>query len=302
MSAGTDALRNLSDELAGLTARTAGSVVGMHGGRRGHASGILWGDGVVVTAEEALECDEDLRITLPDGREVEARLAGRDPCTDIAVLRFESGAPAPRLEGAGALKPGQLALAVGRRRESVIARLGVVAAAGGEWRSRRGGRIDSLIELDLALEWRAEGGALVDAEGRFVGMAVFGSIRRTLVIPAATIERVAGQLLARGRIARGYLGAALQPIRLDGSLARRMNVAEGRGAIIVNLDPDGPGERAGLLVGDVVTTWNGQPVRGVRDLIGRLDPDSVGQTVDLGLLRAGAPASASVTIGERPAS
>jgi S1-C subfamily serine protease len=289
-----------SDHAAQLVERAAGSIVAVHAGGRRSSSGIHWRPGTIVTAEEVLERDEDIKITLPGGRVVEASLAGRDPTTDVAVLRFQpDGLAAAPTADAASSRPGHLVLAIGNHQGAPVASLGVVAVAGGAWHSMRGGAIDSLIRLDLRLSQAAEGGALVDAQGRVVGMAVLGPRRRALAIPASTIDRVVDQLLAKGHVFRGYLGAGLQPVRLGRAAEGAQASGSGRGILVVSLDPDGPAARAGVLVGDIVTAWNAKPVDRVREVMRSLGPDSVGQAVDLGLLRGGAPAALRVVIGER---
>jgi S1-C subfamily serine protease len=200
---------------------------------------------------------------------------------------------------AASLRRGHVVLAIGNHQGAPIASLGIVAVAGGAWHSLRGGAIDSLIRLDLVLRQAAEGGALVDAQGRVVGMAVLGPRRRALAIPTSTIDRVVDQLLAKGHVFRGYLGARLQPVRLGRPADDAPPSGGGRGILVVSLDPDGPAARAGLLVGDIVTAWNAKPVDRVREVMRFLSPDSVGNTVDLGLLRGGAPTAVRVVIGER---
>lgn len=284
-----DPLTLLSDRLAELTERAGAGVVSVHGGGRWPISGILWRPGVVVTAEEALERDDGIAVVGSDGVRHDAILAGRDPSTDVAVLRVEGlGLPAAALGDAASLRAGNLVLAVGRHDLGPIAASGIVAVAGGAWHSRRGGAIDHFIRLDLRLAPSAEGGALVDTKGQILGMAVTGPRRRALAIPRSTIDRVVDQLLAKGRIARGYLGAGLRP------------VAQPAGVLALSLDPDGPAAKAGLLVGDIITSWNGKPVARVREVMHLLTPDSVGSAVELGLSRGGAPAKLSLTIGERP--
>ena len=164
----------------------------------------------------------------------------------------------------------------------------------------RGGTIDSLIRLDLALSPAAEGGAVVDVQGRVVGMGVLGPRRRALAIPTSTINRVVDQLLAKGHVFRGYLGAGLQRARLGRPSNGAPLSGTGRGILVASIDPDGPAARAGLLVGDIVTTWNAKPVDRVREVMRFLGSDSIGNTVDLGLLRGGAPTTLKVVIGERP--
>jgi S1-C subfamily serine protease len=157
----------------------------------------------------------------------------------------------------------------------------------------RGGLIDARIELDASLRRSSEGGLAFDADGGAFGMAVFGPRRRTLVIPIATIERAAERLLAHGKVSRGYLGLGLQPIRAAGG---------GVGAMAMSVDADGPAAAAGMRQGDVVIAWNGEPVRGVHQIVRALGPDSVGAIVKLALTRGGEPIEAALTIGERPPS
>jgi S1-C subfamily serine protease len=290
-----------SDHAAQLIERTGSSIVAVHGGGRGSSSGIHWRSGVIVTAEEVLEWDEDVKITLPSGRLVEASLAGRDPSTDVAVLRFQpDGLPATSTADAAPLRPGHVVLAVGNHEGAPVASLGVVAAVGGPWHSLRGGTIDNLIRVDLVLSRAAEGGALIDAQGRVVGMAVLGPRHRVLAIPTSTIDRVVDQLLAKGHVFRGYLGAGLQPVRRGRPSHDTQPAGSGRGVLVVSIDPDGPAARAGLLVGDIIMTWNGKTIDRVRDVMHLLGMDSVGATVDLQLIRGGAPTTLKVALGERP--
>jgi S1-C subfamily serine protease len=294
MAESNNSLMALSDHTAELVERTASSIVTVHGGGRWSSSGIHWRSGVVVTAEEVLEQDESIKLTLPGGRQVEASLAGRDPTTDVAVLRFQPNGLPLATSANASLRVGNAVLAVGSHEGAPLAALGIVAFAGGAWHSSRGGTIDSLIRLDLALSPAAEGGALVDARGRIIGMTVLGPRRRALAIPSSTIDRSVDQLLARGRVFRGYLGAGLRPIM------RRDKASGGRGVLVVSIDPDGPSAHAGILVGDIVTAWNGRPIDRVRDVIWLLGPESIGTTVDLSLIRGGAPTAIKLVVGERP--
>jgi S1-C subfamily serine protease len=297
MTETTNPLVAFSDHSAQLVERAAGSIVSVHGGGRRASSGIHWRSGIIVTAEEALERDEDIKVTLPGGRLVEAALVGRDPTTDVAVLRFQpDGLGAAQTADAASLRAGHVVLAIGNHQGDPLASLGIVALAGGAWHSRRGGAIDSLIHLDLGLRQAAEGGAVVDTHGRVIGMAVLGPRRRALAIPTATIDRVVDQLMAKGHVFRGYLGAGLQPVRLPSGAQPS---GSGRGILVVSIDPDGPAARAGMLVGDIVTAWNAKPVERVREVMRLLGPDSVGHSVDLGLLRGGAATALKVVIGER---
>jgi len=288
-----------SERTAELVERTGRSVVAVGGGRWS-TSGIHWRPGVIVTAEEALEQDENITVTLPGGRETAATFAGRDPSTDVAILRFEPGdLPVAETGDASAARAGQVVLAVGLHQGAPVASLGVVAFAGGAWSSMRGGTIDALLRVDLRLSPRGVGGAVIDVEGRVLGMSVFGPRRRPLTIPASTIDRAVDQLLAKGHAVRGYFGAGLQRVQLGRGTGSEGETGT-RGILIASLDPDGPAAKAGLLLGDIVTTWDTKPVGRLREVVRLLGPESVGRTIELGLLRGGAPSAAKIVIGERP--
>jgi S1-C subfamily serine protease len=182
-------------------------------------------------------------------------------------------------------------MAVGAEDGAPTVAVGVVSRAAGSWRSLRGGEIEARIEVDLRLRRSAEGGLTLNAVGQAIGMPVFGPRRRVLVIPSATIERVAAKLEHFGRIARGYIGLGLQPVAIEGG-------AES-GAMVMSVDPQGPGAAAGVYQGDIIVTWNSEPVRHVHSLLRALGPDSVGKTVTLGLRRAGEIRQVPLTIAER---
>jgi S1-C subfamily serine protease len=293
MSKSTSAisLQHLSDALAEVVDRAAPSVVAVHS-TRSRLSGFVWRPGLIVTADEALDDEGDIAVVLPGGESAAATLAGRDPTTDVALLRVDRTAPPPVTLKSAPLPAGALAWAVGSLQGAPIAAFGTVSLAGGPWRSFRGGDIDARIELDLSLRRAGEGGVALDATGGAFGMVVFGPRRQVLVIPAATIERVAAALATHGKIARAYLGLGLQPVKLDGD--------SGVGVMVVSVDPNGPGAAAGVQQGDVIIKWNDQPAQEVRMILRALGPDSVGSTVKLALRRAGQPAEVRLTLRERP--
>jgi S1-C subfamily serine protease len=292
-------LSQFSHDVAAVVAAASPAVVAVHGGGRRPSSGLVWQPGVVVTAEEAVARDSDLAVVLPGGNRVEATLAGRDPSTDIAVLRYD-GAAAPQsfaaAPAAAGLQAGQLALAIGSADGGAVATLGIVSFAGDAWQSSLGGHIDARIVIDARLPAIAEGGALIAADGSLIGMAVFGPRRRVLAIPAATIARVVPVVLDKGHISRGYLGVGLQRVAVG---------AEGggqrRGAMVVTLDPAGPAKTAGIHQGDIIVAIGGTAVTGARSLYHQLGPDAVGKKLAVELIRAGAHASIDVTIAPRPA-
>ena len=280
-------LTSLSSALADVVARTAPSIVSVHS-HRSRSTGFVWKPGLIVTADEALADEGDVQIVLADGNTAAATIVGRDHTTDVALLRADT-AIAPVKLAATVPALGALSVVVATNRDTPSAALGMVSVSGKGWRSLRGGEIDARIELDVRLRPSQEGGLAVDASGGVFGMAVLGP-RRVLVIPAATIERVAAQLETRGRIARGYLGLGLQPLRLD----------DGIGAMVMSVDKEGPAAAAGIRQGDVIVAVNDQKLSGVRALLRTLGPASVGRVVDVAVRRGGEPASFRVTVGERP--
>ncbi len=284
-------LQQLSDALTDIVDRAAPSVVAVHS-TRSRSSGFVWRPGLIVTADEALDDEGDISVVLPGGETAAANLVGRDPTTDVALLRVDRTNPPPVTLEFASVPAGALAWAVGSLQGAPIAAFGTVSFAGGAWRSFRGGEIDVRIELDLSLRRAGEGGVALDASGRAFGMAVFGPRRQVLVIPAATIERVAATLQTHGKIPRGYLGLGLQPTKVDGD--------DGLGVMVMSVDPNGPGAAAGVRQGDLIIKWNDQPIQGLRMLLRTLGPATVGATVKLTLRRAGEPAEVQLTLSERP--
>ena len=280
-------LSSFSSALADVVARTRHTIVLVHS-HRSQASGFVWKPGLIVTADEALAEEGEVSVKLADGTARPASIAGRDHTTDIALLRFDARDIAPAVLSSVVPDLGSLSVVVAAEHGVATAALGAVSLVGSRWRSLRGGEIDARIELDVRLRPSHEGGLVLNASGEAIGMAVRG-VRRVLVIPGATIGRVAGRLETHGRIARGYLGVGLQPVKLD----------DGIGAMVMSVDRSGPSAAAGIRQGDVIVGWNDEKLSGVRSLIRSLGPDSVGSVVDLAILRGGEPVRIKLTIGER---
>jgi len=293
----SDPLTSLSDALAARAEAAAAAVASLYPGTRAQRTGLLWQTGVLVTSEQGLPDQAEIPAVLPGGRAVTATLAGRDPGTNVAVLRAElPGAARPE---AAEPKLGAIALAIGAAEGSATVRLGVLHRVGPAWDSMAGGRIDRLIWLDLTLSGRDEGGPVLDAAGGLLGMSTLGPRRRVLVIPAATVDRVVPQLLSGGRVAQGWLGLGLQPVGIPAGL----QAAAGRdaGLMVVSLAAGGPAEQAGVLPGDILLEVAGQGAPHPRAVARALAGEAVGKTVPLRLLRAGAPKELQATVGLRPA-
>lgn len=286
VSATVDAYRSsmsitqLSDDLAGLVEKHGASVVRLetHGCRGG--SGVAWSADLVVAPAHLIEGDTTLGLA--DGTTVEGKLVGRDPGTDIAVLRVDAKLkPAPFGDLASS-KVGHLTISLARPGKTVRGALGMIGALGDAFRTRGGGRIDRYLQIDGGAPRRFSGSVVLDARGRALGIQTHG-----LTIPTSTLKRVVDELVAHGKIRRGYLGVAVQPIRNP------------NGAIVVGLEPGGPAEKAGLLVGDVILSIDGTTIEGPRDLAHFL-ADKVDQKLKVSIQRAGSPKEIDLTSGTRP--
>jgi len=292
----------LSNALAQAADRAAASAVAVHTEARGSSSGVMWRSGVIVTAEHALRRDEDIQITLPDGRVVPATLAGRDASTDLAVLKCaEATSAVAETSDASAIKPGSLALVVGRTRASgPVAALGAVSLVVAERRGWTGAVLAPYIRLDLGLQPTAVGGAVMDPSGGVIGVATprfarFGAI----AVPAPTVNRVVDTLLQKGRIPRGYLGVGLQPVRLPDALRKTLKRDDKTATIVLEVEPQGPAHNAGIVIGDIFVAFAGQAVTRLEDIHAQLGAESIGKSLPLKFVRGGALQEASIVVGER---
>jgi len=291
-------LSSFSNNLADLVERAGQSAVGIEGRHRIGSSGFIWKPGVIVTAAHAIRRDDEIPVILPDGKRSVAELVGRDPDTDVAVLKTKS-ATAPEVTTAPALRTGEIIVAVGRHEPGILAAVGIVSTAGAAWKTWRGGHIDALVRLDIGAYPRSSGSAIIDTQGRFAGMLTGGLTRTAPVaIPAATIDRVATELLEHGRIARGYLGVGLQPVLLPLAFAKSLNREQRTGVIILSVEPGGPADSSGLLIGDVLAEIDGEPVTDTDDVQIALR-GKIGKELSVVVLRSGDRAELRVKVGER---
>ncbi len=296
----TTALIDLSNSFADAVEQAGNTVISVNEGGRSGVSGTIWRDGLVVTAEHTIRSQQELTVELPSGVSSSATVVGRDPTTDVALLRLKDSLPATgSFADAGQLRVGQFVLAVGRRgKQGVAASHGIISALGGAWRTWSGGRIDQSFRLDLLPFTGFSGGPLVDARGSVIGINTSGPRRSVVTVPAATVNRVVDQLLAKGRIARGFLGFALQPVRLPKRPASSGGPSSG--LVVIMIEPGGPAEKGGVMVGDIVVGLGDKPLTDTVDLQAALDPEQVGKTVQLRILRGGESRELSLTVGERP--
>jgi S1-C subfamily serine protease len=293
-----DIIEQLSSALADRLATAAPSVVAIKAGSRPR-SGILWRPDVVVTSEQVVG-EQDSAVIVQGGTEIAAKLAGRDPTTNIAVFRLETSLPGTPPAPGELPRTGSLALVVGAdHRGAATGRLAMVHATGPAWHSMAGGRIDTLIRLDVRLG-ADEGGPVLDQSGALLGMSTSGPRRRGLVIPAATIARVVDPLLEHGHVARGWLGVGLQPVAIPDTL--QTETGQVRGAMVLQLVANGPAQQAGVLPGDILLSIDNFRFGHRRGLASLMGPDRIGKAVTVRLLRAGELKDIGVVIAARPRS
>lgn len=298
-----NALVNFSNELTEIVGRVDAQVVSVRARRHYPSSGIRWNQDVVVTCDHAIQNEEDIAVTVADGTAVSAKLIGRDRATDLAVLKLESPAPlSGSLGRTSDVKPGELALVVGRSPDSgVNASLGIVSAVSGAWRTWRGGQLNAYIRLDAKLFPQSAGGAVVNSRGELIGIATPALSRIAgIAIPAATVQSVTEKLLQRGFVPHGYLGIGAQPVPLSEELRKKLSMANRAGLIVLAVEPNGPADKCGVLIGDVLIRIGDKAIEDNKDLQAYLDSGLIGKPMEIGYIRGGALGHSSVTVGERP--
>ena len=293
-------LLKLSEELEQVVADSGPVVVRVEARRRLPASGIVWSpDGVIVTAHHVVERDDKIEVGLPDGQTTSASLVGRDPTTDIAVLRVRaSGLTSASWASPEGLRVGHLVLALGRPGQSVLATLGIVSALGKGWRTPGGGNLDRYLQTDVVMYPGFSGGPLVDSAGQVLGLNTSALARGVaLAVPTPTVRRVVEALLSHGRIRRGYLGVGAQPVRLPSGLAQQ--VGQETGLLLVSVESASPAEKGGLLLGDTIVAVNGQATRHLDDLLAFLIGERVSASTTVRIVRGGSVQDLTVVIGDR---
>jgi len=300
----TGAWPTLGNEAAAAVDKVSRSVVAVHGRRRIPSSGVYWREGIVVTANHAVERDEEIHLTFPDGSDVAATLGGRDASTDVAILKVTApNLAVPDHGSTRELKPGHLVVVAGRTAEGTPrAGLAMISVTGPAFRAWTGGTIDLTLRLDRNLHPNLSGGPALDSTGDVVGIATPALSRfSATVIPASTIDRVSAELEKRGHIGRGYLGVGMQRVALPDKLRESLKLSNEAGAMVVAVEPGGPAEKAGVLIGDILVALEGRPLTNTEDLAAHLSGEQIGKTVKVSLIRGGALTDVTITVGERPA-
>lgn len=293
-----DVLSTLSTQMADAVESVGPALVTVNGRSRQSASGVVYAKGVVLTADHVLEREEDLTVVTHDGRTLSAQFAGRDPSSDLAILKVNDLNVEPATQAPPA-RVGQMILAVGRPTDSgPMASLGIVSAVGGPLRTGRGGMLERYIRTDATPYPGFSGGPLIDTSGAVVGITTTGLVGGVaLAIPAEIAWSIADALQKHGSIKRGFLGISSQPVQLPEG--QRGGKDQDRGLLIVRVDADSPAGKGGLLLGDVVVALDGQSVKDTDDLQALLTGDRVGRAVPVEVIRGGSLQTVNVTVGER---
>lgn len=292
--------QDLSEVFASLVEASSASVVRVEARHRTPSTGVVWStDGVLITAHHTVEREDGIEVGFADGKVLPATLVGRDPGSDVAVLKVAAtGLTRPDWSEAESLKVGHLALAIARPGRTARATMGIVSALGGEWRTPSGGRLDRYVQTDLELQPGFSGSLLVDVSGRAIGINTSGLWRgHSLAIPTAALRRTVDALLAHGRIRRGFVGIGTFPVRLPSNLEPQ--AGQSSALLVIAVQPDSPAERAGLTLGDALLSIEGRRLGQVDDLLETLTEDAIGKDLKLRILRAGQIQELGVNVGTR---
>ena len=293
-------LTEFSKGLASAVELGGTSTVLVDGRKRYPASGIALADDLVLTADHVLTREEGIKVVLPDGRSLDAAIAGRDPGSDLALLRLAEKALAPA-KTSDSVNVGQLVLALGRPSAAGIqASWGIVTAISGPARTFRGGMLDEYIQSETTPYPGFSGGPLIDTEGNVLGLNTSGLTRGSLLtIPVKMAWRVGEALAQHGTVKRGYLGVRTQPVEVTEAGRQALKREQSHGLLILWLEESGPAATSGLLVGDILVAIGGQPVGDADDLFSALNSETVGKAVAVEVLRGGRPETVTITVGER---
>lgn len=293
-------LTDLSNGLTAAVEKGGASTVLVDARKRYPASGIAYAEDLILTADHVVTRDEDLKVLTSDGKSLKASLAGRDPGSDLALLRLAEKALTPA-KTSNNVKVGQLVLALGRPTSAGMqASWGIVTAISGPARTFRGGLLDEYISTETTPYPGFSGGPLVNTEGEVLGLNTSGLTRgSSLTIPVKVAWRIADALAKHGSVKRGYLGVRTQPVEIPEAARKSLNREQVSGLLILWLEENGPAQQGGLYVGDTIVAVSGQPVGDPDDLFSALNNDTVGKSIAVEVLRGGRPETVVVKVGER---
>ena len=291
----------LSEAMASAAEQAGKSTVLVDARRRIPASGIAFAKDMILTADHVVERDEDIKILLADGTEVTARLIGRDPGTDLAVLKLDSASATPAVVAKTLARVGQFVLAIGRpSKRGIESSFGTVNAIGGPVRTGRGGMLESFIKTDVVSYPGFSGGPLINGEGQVFGINTsgFGS-DGAITIPADAAWKIAETLAKHGKIKRGYLGIRSQTVNIPADAREQLKREQETALLVVGMEKDSPAEKGGLMVGDILVGVAGLAIEHHDELFVRLSGDVVGKATAMDVLRGGKLQTVSIVVGER---
>jgi len=296
-------LAEFSQQLANSVEKAGQSVLSVLEGGRAGVSGTVWREGIGVAVDHTIQGLEEVTVILPSGKETIVSVTGRDPGTDLAILKLPTDTPAAALGDDSGARPGEIVLSIGRRgTEGLAATYGLISAIGGPWRTSSGGRVDRWFRLDLNPFPGFSGGPIINAGCEVLGIATSGPGRSAAVVPAATVNRIVDQLVKHGRTVRGYIGIGVQPVAFPEDAWQKLGISGGRGLLIIAVAPDSAATESGLMLGDVIAAINGNALQSGASLQSMLDGESVGKPVSLGVVRGGQLMKVAVTVREKSAS
>ncbi len=302
-------LSDFSAQITEAVESIARSIVAIDARPRVATSGVVWREGVIVSTNHTIRRDDNITIAFHDGRTVAATLIGRDAGTDLAVLKIDDEEMVKSLKPAeigssNVAKVGNLVLAVGRTSAEggVTASFGIINNIGGAWRTWRGDEIERFISLDLAIYLGFSGGALINSDGKVLGIntSAFGR-GLALTIPAETVNRVVDVLLIKGKITKPYLGIGTQVVPIPETLRGKLGLEQLSGLMMLTVEADGAAEKAGVLIGDVLLSIDDKPTLEPADVQAALWGKEAGNTVNTKVLRGGELIEIEIVLGERPA-
>lgn len=294
-------LVELSDALADAAEKAGKATVMVNARRRMPASGIAYASDLILTADHVVEREEGIQVTLSDGAEISARVAGRDAGSDLAVLKLERSAGAVAESTKTPARLGQIALALGRPSpDGIEASLGTVSAIGGPVRTGRGGMLERYLRTDSISYPGFSGGPLVAADGTILGLNTSGlGNGAAITVPADIAWRIADTLAKHGRIKRGYLGIRSQTVDIPEASQKALQRAQAAGLLVVGIENGSPAAKGGLIIGDILVGVAGEPVLHHDELFARLNGEVVGKSTPIDILRGGQPQTLNVLIGEK---
>lgn len=296
----TSFLVDFSNELANVVERIGASVIAVEEGGREGVSGTIWRDEIAVTADHTIRGRDAVTVRLPSGERTTASVVGRDSGTDLALLKISGLHDQVGAADEARARAGEIVLSIARKADGLAAAYGIISAVGGEWHTWSGARIDHWFRLDLTPFPGFSGGPVVNARGEALGMATSGPRGSAVVIPASTVNRIVDQVLTKGRVVRGYMGAGVQPVAFPEGGTKVLGLEAEHGLLVILLEPTGPAANAGVLIGDILVRIAGKELRSLRSLQSALDGERIGKPVAVELLRGGKLLNLEITVGEKP--